>query len=168
MVARWLRRWPGPRPGWRSRCRCTVCSVRVRSLMLSLSPRAGASKVGPGRMAAPGRLPGGVGARLVSQPSAPPTCRSHQPVAHQEAASEDPQGAAKGGLHWGLAPCPCGLLHRPGWAEGLPPPYGAQQEGEGGNTVARLQSVGCRTQTQPGSFFGAFALKCRPPPSAWF
>lgn len=104
-----------------------------------------------------------MGAILASQPSAPPTCRGHEPLAHQEAAPEDPQGAEKGGLHWRLAPCPCGLLHRPGWAEGLPPPYGAQQEGvsevlvRGEDTMARLQSVGCVTQILPGS---PKALKC--------
>lgn len=32
----------------------------------------------------------GVGAQLASQPPAPPTCRGHEPLAHQEAASEDP------------------------------------------------------------------------------
>lgn len=70
-----------------------------------------------------------VGARLASQPPALPTCRGHKPLAYQEAASEDSQGAAQGGLHWCLAPCPRGLLHCSGWAEGLPPPHGAQQEG---------------------------------------
>lgn len=70
----------------------------------------------------------GVGARLASQPLTPP-CRGHKPLAYQEAATKDPQGAAQGGLHWCLAPCPRGLLHCPGRAEGLPPPYRAQQEG---------------------------------------
>lgn len=48
MVALWLRRWPGLRPGWRSRCQSIACSARARSLMSSPSPRAGASKVGLG------------------------------------------------------------------------------------------------------------------------
>ena len=70
----------------------------------------------------------GVGARLASKP-APTPCRGHEPLAYQEAATEDPQGTAQGGLHRRLAPCPCGLLHRSGRAEGLSPPHGAQQEG---------------------------------------
>lgn len=68
----------------------------------------------------------GMEARLPSQPPVPPTRRGHEPLAHQEAASEDPQGASKGGLHWRLAPCTGGLLHRPGRAEGLPPPHRAE------------------------------------------
>jgi hypothetical protein len=61
--------------------------------MSLLSPRAGVSKVG---------MVKDVGSRegcqmwagLDSQPPAPSTCRSHKPLAHQEATSEDPQGAA--------------------------------------------------------------------------
>lgn len=77
-----------------------------------------------------GRLAGGVAARLASKPLARPhPRRGHEPLAYQEAAAEDPQRAAQGGLHWRLAPCPRGLLHCSGRAEGLPPPHGAEQEG---------------------------------------
>lgn len=48
MVVPWLKRWPGLRHGWRSRCLYTVCSARVRLLMSLLSRRAGVLKVGPG------------------------------------------------------------------------------------------------------------------------
>lgn len=70
-----------------------------------------------------------MGAGVAFELPALPIYRGHQSLAYQEAAKEDPQRPAQGGLHWCLAPCPSRLLHRPGWAEGLPPPYRAEQEG---------------------------------------
>lgn len=101
------------------------------------------------------------------QPPAPPACRGHEPLAHQEAASEDPQGASKSGLHRRLAPRPSGLLYRPGWAEGLPPSHGTQQEGVSRvlvreDVVTRPQPVGYLTQALPAPQRLGYA-----PTSAW-
>lgn len=80
--------------------------------------------------------------------------RGHQPLAYQEAAPEDPPGAPQGCLYWRVASCACGLLRGPGWAERLPSPNGAQQEGvsqvrggggrgRGGMPLTTPQWVGC-------------------------
>lgn len=56
-------------------------------------------------------------------------CRCDVALAHQEAAEEDAQGPAQGGLYRRLAPGKGQLLHRARRAEGLPPPHREEQEG---------------------------------------
>lgn len=75
-----------------------------------------------------------------SQVTACVSSRGHQPLAHQEAAPQDPPGAAQGCLYWGVASCPSGLLRGPGWAERLPSPHRDQQEGEMLGPAWRVQS----------------------------
>ena len=49
-------------------------------------------------------------------------------LAHEEAAPQDPQGVAQGGVYWGVASQPRAVLCAPCRSEGLPPPHRNQQE----------------------------------------
>ena len=54
--------------------------------------------------------------------------RCHLPLAHAQAAPQDAQGSAKGGLYRCLASVPCPVHGGSRWSEGLSSPHGDEQE----------------------------------------